>query len=112
VVRAGTTTVPLTSRPVLLALLRALAEAWPEDVPRETLLRRAFHARQVDESHRARLRVEIARLREAIQPLAALNATKRGFLLQPHTAGDVAVLAPPVESDHGDLLALLGDGEA
>ena len=112
VVRAGTTIVPLATRPVLLALVRALAETWPEDVPRETLLERAFRARDADESHRARLRVEIARLREAIEPLAALSATRQGFVLRPHAAGDVAVLAPPVEGDHAELLALLGDGEA
>jgi DNA-binding transcriptional ArsR family regulator len=110
VVRRGTEMVPLASRPVLLALLRALAEAWPDDVARETLLRRAFGARHADEAHRARLRVEIARLREAIRPLAALSATRDGFVLRPRA--DVAVLAPPVESDHGQVLALLGDGEA
>lgn len=110
VVRGGTRMVPLASRPVLFALLRALAEAWPQDVARETLLRRAFGARHADEAHRARLRVEIARLREAIRPLAALSATRDGFVLRPRA--DVAVLAPPVESDHGQVLALLGDGEA
>ncbi|MCP8894942.1 helix-turn-helix domain-containing protein [Shinella daejeonensis] len=112
VVRAGRTIVPIATRPVLLALMRALAEAWPEDVARETLLLRAFRARQADESHRARLRVEIARLREAVKPLAALGATKHGFVLRPRTTGDVAVLAPPVEGDHAEVLALLGDGEA
>ncbi|MFP4537864.1 MAG: helix-turn-helix domain-containing protein [Dichotomicrobium sp.] len=112
VVRAGATIIPLTTRPVLLALIRALAETWPEDVPRETLLKRAFRARHADETHRARLRVEIARLREAIKPLAALSATKQGFVLQPHAAGHVSVLAPPVESDHAEVLALLSDGEA
>lgn len=112
VVRAGTTIIPLATRPVLLALIRALAETWPEDVPRERLLERAFRARHADESHRARLRVEIARLREAIKPLAALSATRRGFVLQPHAAGDVGVLAPPVEGAHAAVLALLADGEA
>ena len=112
VVRAGTRIVPLATRPVLLALIRALAEAWPGDVSRETLLKRAFRARHADESHRARLRVEIGRLREVVKPLAALSATKQGFVLRPHAAGDAAVLAPPVEGDHVAVLALLGDGEA
>jgi Transcriptional regulatory protein, C terminal. len=112
VVRAGTMIVPLATRPVLLTLARALAERWPETVPRETLLARVFRARHADESHRARLRVEIARLRHAIKPLAALSATGQGFVLRPHTAGDVAVLAPPVEGNHAEVLALLGDGEA
>jgi hypothetical protein len=112
VVRAGTTVVPLAGRPVLFALARALAEASPEDVSRETLIARAFRARDADESHRARLRVEIGRLRTTLRPLARLNATKRGFLLKPHRAQMVAVLAPPVEGDHAEVLALLADGEA
>lgn len=112
VVRAGTTFVPFATRPVLLALVRILAEAWPEDVSRETLLKRAFRARHADESHRARLRVEIARLREAIKPLAALSATRQGFVLRSHGTRGVAVLAPPFEGDHAEVLTLLGDGEA
>jgi hypothetical protein len=112
VARAGTTIVPLAGRPVLFALARALAEAWPEDASRETLLVRAFRARNADESHRARLRVEIGRLRKALRPLTGLIATNRGFVLKPHSARAVAVLAPPVEGEHADVLALLGDGEA
>jgi hypothetical protein len=112
VVRVGTTVIQLARRPVLFALARALAEAWPEDGPRETLLARAFRARHADESHRARLRVEIGRLRKALEPLAGLNATQRGFALEPRGTGAVAVLAPPVEGDHADVLALLADGEA
>jgi DNA-binding transcriptional ArsR family regulator len=120
VVRSGLTTVSLASRPVLFALVRALAEAWPEDVSRETLLARGFRARHADESHRVRLRVEIGRLREMLEPLARLQATKRGFALQPHGAARgvpnganaVAVTVPPVEGDHADVLALLADGEA
>ncbi len=112
VVRGGTTIVPLITRPVLLKLMRALAEAWPKDVARETLLKRAFNARQADVSHRARLRVEVARLREAVKPLATLNATRDGFVLQPHTTRNVAVLVPHVEGDRAQILALLSDGEA
>lgn len=111
-VRAGATTISLATRPVLFALVRALASAWPEDVPRESLLGAAFRARHSDDSHRARLRVEIARLRQAIRPLASLATTGRGFVLRPRTAGDVAVLAPPVECAHAEVLALLADGEA
>nr|WP_294508090.1 HTH domain-containing protein [uncultured Rhodopila sp.] len=111
VVRAGPNMVPLADRPVLFALVRALAEAWPGDVPRETLLARAFRARHADESHRARLRVEIGRLRKLLEPLADLNATKRGFVLTPNGAETVAVMVPPVEGDHAEVLALLADGE-
>ena len=111
IVRGRTTMVPLASRPVLFALARAFAEAWPEDASRETLLARAFGARDADESHRARLRVEIGRLRKALKPLADLNATRRGFGLEPHGSKAVAVLAPPVEGDHAEVLALLADGQ-
>jgi tetratricopeptide (TPR) repeat protein len=112
VVRAGAAAVPLATRPVLFALARVLAEAWPEDAPRETLLTRAFGARHADDSHRARLRVEIGRLRKALAPIAEVNATKTGFALAPHASGEVAVLTPPVEGDHAEVLALLADGEA
>ena len=63
VVRDADAVVSLATRPVLFALVRALGEAWPADVPRSTLLARAFRAKHADESHRARLRVEIGRLR-------------------------------------------------
>jgi hypothetical protein len=111
-VRAGEAAVPLAGRPVLFALARALAEASPGDVSREALIARAFRGREADESHRARLRVEIGRLRGALGPLAGVSATRRGFLLKPKRAPAVAVLAPPVEEQHGAVLALLADGEA
>ncbi|MFC5374690.1 helix-turn-helix domain-containing protein [Brevundimonas faecalis] len=110
--RLGDQVVSLAGRPTLFALLRALAEAWPGDAARETLLRKAFDARFVDESHRARLRVEIGRLRSEIGPLAAVVATERGFILQPLGTEGVAILAPLHEQEHADVLALLADGEA
>lgn len=111
-VRRKTANIALASRPVLFLLMRVLGEAWPEDASREELLVRTFRAREADESHRARLRVEIGRLREAIRPVAQIHATERGFVLEAHEAGQIAVLAPPVEDEHGDVLALLADGEA
>ena len=104
--------ISLETRPVLFALARALAEAWPGDVPRAALLARAFRARHADESHRARLRVEIGRLRKALNPAAGIDATKGGFALVPRRAHDVAVLAPPTDGAHATVLALLADGEA
>ncbi|MDR3467614.1 MAG: helix-turn-helix domain-containing protein [Xanthobacteraceae bacterium] len=104
--------VVLATRPVLFALARALAEAWPDDVSRDVLLARAFGARHVDDSHRARLRVEIGRLRAMLKPLAAVTATARGFVLAPHHGREVIVLARPVEEPHAAVLALLADGEA
>lgn len=111
-VRAGTVVIALASRPVLFVLVRALAEAWPEDVPREKLVMRAFRIRDADESLRARLRVEMGRLRRMLEPLARLTATSQGFALKPNGMRAVAVLAPPVEETHADLLALLADGQA
>jgi tetratricopeptide (TPR) repeat protein len=108
----GNTTVSLAGRPVLFALARALAEAWPGDAARERLLIRAFGARHADESHRARLRVEIGRLRAKLKPLAGVRATARGFALDPRPSREVVVLARPVEEPHGDVLAFLTDGEA
>jgi hypothetical protein len=104
--------VSLAKRPVLFALARALGEAWPGDVPRSTLVARAFGARHADESHRARLRVEIGRLRVALRTLADVSATKRGFVLAARRARGVAVLAPPVEEQHAAVLAFLADGES
>jgi hypothetical protein len=111
-VRRAGKVVPLETRPVLFALARALAEAWPADISRTALLLRAFRARHADESHRARLRVEIGRLRKALQPLADVTATTGGFRLVPHGAEAVVVLAPPVEEEHAAVLALLADGES
>jgi hypothetical protein len=112
VVRDAGTVVSLATRPVLFALARALGEAWPGDVPRSTLVARAFRAKHADESHRARLRVEVGRLRAALRTLAELSATKRGFALAPRRAGEVVVLAPPVEEQHPAVLAFLADGES
>lgn len=112
VVRKQETTVSLATRPVLFALVRALAEAWPADVPRAALIARAFGGRHADESHRARLRVEIGRLRAELRPLAGIEATSQGFALAPRQAGVVAVLARPIEERHAVVLAFLADGEA
>jgi tetratricopeptide (TPR) repeat protein len=112
VVRDARTTVSLAGRPVLFALARTLGEAWPADAPRPTLIARAFGSRFTDESHRARLRVEVGRLRGKLRPLASVTATKRGFALTPRRARDVVVLARPVDEEHGDVLAFLGDGES
>jgi hypothetical protein len=109
--RCGAVWRPLAQRPVLFALARALAEAWPGEVDRHALIARAFGARRPNESHRARLRVEIGRLRALIAALARIEATARGFIIRPCGAG-VVVLAPPIDGDQGSLLALLSDGQA
>jgi hypothetical protein len=110
--RAGAAWRPLARRPVLFALVRALAEAWPGDVDRNTLIARAFRTRRPNESHRARLRVEIGRLRALAAPLARIEASTRGFALTPRGERAVVVLVPPIDGDQASLLALLADGAA
>jgi hypothetical protein len=112
VVRNRRVVISLATRPVLFALARALGEAWPGDVPRSTLVARAFRAKHADESHRARLRVEIGRLRAELRTLAEVTATKRGFALVPRRAREIVVLAPPVEEQNAAVLAFLADGES
>ncbi len=112
VVRHERKVISLAKRPVLFALARALAEAWPGDVPRDALVARAFRLKLADESHRARLRVELARLRKMLSSLADVKATKQGFALRPRRAREVVVLARPVEEKHAAVLAFLADGES
>jgi hypothetical protein len=112
VLRHAGTVISLASRPVLFTLARVLGEAWPEDVPRDTLVARAFRLKLADESHRARLRVEIGRLRTVLRPVANVSATKRGFALEPHHAREVVVLALPVDEEFAAVLAFLADGES
>ena len=110
--RAGAAWRPLARRPVLFALARALAGAWPGDVDRNTLIAQAFRTRRPDETHRARLRVEIGRLRALAAPLARIEASARGFALKPRGERPVVVLEPPIDGDQASLLALLADGAA
>jgi hypothetical protein len=112
VVRQAGSVVSFATRPVLFAIVRSLGEASPGDVPRDTLIARVFGSKFVDDSHRARLRVEVGRLRSQLRSLARVSATKRGFALTPCHAREVVVLARPVEDEHGAVLALLADGES
>ncbi|MCP3057375.1 helix-turn-helix domain-containing protein [Myxococcus sp. K38C18041901] len=111
VLRAGPRVVTLSTRPILFSLLRVLAEAWPKDSSREELVRQVFGARRMNASHRARLRVEMGRLRAQVHEVAGIQATPQGFVLEPRRAVEVRVLAPPVEGAGGAVLALLADGE-
>jgi hypothetical protein len=111
-VRDAHAVVSLARRPVLFAIARAMGEAWPDDVSRDTLVARAFGAREADESHRARLRVEAGRLRAMLRPLAVVRATKQGFALEPRRARKVVVMARPVDEENAAVLAFLADGEA
>jgi hypothetical protein len=111
-VRGPSRSVSLAGRPILFDLLVALAEAWPADVPRNQLIKRAFKARDVNESHRGRLRVELGRLRAALRELARIEATPHGFELVPLECPAVVVLAPPIDGPAGSILALLEGGES
>lgn len=110
-VRHRHTIVPLARRPILFTLARLLAQAWPEDATRNTLIAQAFRTKYPDESHRARLRVEVGRLRAALKPLASLVATPRGYMLAPTEPGEVLIVARLTEDQHAAVLALLADGE-
>ncbi|CAI8751924.1 DNA-binding protein [Pseudomonas sp. IT-P253] len=112
VVRGVGMSISLATRPVLFTLARVLAEAWPADVSRETLIAQVFRLKLGDESHRARLRVEVGRLRAALKPLASVTATPRGFALVSSVATDVVVLARLIEEKHAAVLAFLADGES
>jgi hypothetical protein len=111
-VRAEKKVISLAGRAVPFILARALAEAWPNDASRDALVQRAFRLKVADESLRARLRVEVGRLRKLLKPMAEINATERGFALTPCPARKVVVLARPVEEEHAALLAFLADGES
>lgn len=111
-VRNVDTSVSIAGRPLLFALARALGEAWPGDVPRNTLIEWEFEKLLDDDEDRLHLRVEIGRLRAVLAPLASVVATKRGFALDPRGARKVVTFEPLVEEEHVDVLALLADGEA
>lgn len=110
--RGGDAWLPLARRPILFALLRALAEGWPGDVDRNALIARVFRTRHPDETHRARLRVEIGRLRKLVAPWLDIEASARGFALAPRDGRGIVVLVPPIDGEQASLLALLADGEA
>src|SRR6201999_4297362 len=93
-------------------LVRSLAEAAPKDAPRDALISRAFGAKRSNESFRARLRVEIGRLRREIGEPAEVRAPPAGFGLLPLRAKRVVVLSPLADGEGGELLGLLADGEA
>ncbi|GJG94739.1 helix-turn-helix domain-containing protein [Cupriavidus pauculus] len=111
-VRRGTEIVALARRPVLFALARSLGQAWPHDVPRDTLIATAFRMRHADDTHRARLRVEIGRLRKALAAIATIRATPQGFAMAPLAEAEVVVMTHPLEQAHAAVLACLADGES
>jgi hypothetical protein len=109
---SAASSIALARRPVLFVLARALAQAWPDDADRNGLIAQAFRTHRPDETHRARLRVEIGRLRKLLAPLARIEATARGFALLPRGPREVVLLLPPIDGDAAALQALLADGAA
>jgi hypothetical protein len=112
VVRDASIEVSLAGRPVLFVLARALAEAWPHDVARETLIQTAFNIGRIDDSDRVRLRVELGRLRAVLAGVADIRATRSGYAIAPQRAREVVVLSLPVDAAHAEILACLADGES
>ena len=105
---AGRAVVPLARRPVLFALLLALARGTEA---RDALVSAAFAVRRPNASHRQRLRVEIGRLRKELSGLgAAPVATPDGYRLA--STRPVVVLLPPTDDEGARLALLLGDGAA
>lgn len=111
-VRQRETVVSLVTRPVLFSLLKCLASTWPADSPRAQLIKVAFGGRQVDESHRVRLRMEMLRLRRQLSGLSGVVSTAGGYRLEPKTAASVVTLVPLISTRYPQLMALLSDGEA
>jgi DNA-binding transcriptional ArsR family regulator len=111
-VSGGGKALSLARRPVLFELASALAQAWPKDATRGVLIEGVFGVRRPNESHRARLRVEVGRLRTALSELADIAATPAGFALLPHGDTEALVLAPPIDGEDAALVALLSDGAA
>jgi hypothetical protein len=103
-------TFSLARRPVLFELACALARAWPKDAARGVLIEGVFGVRRPNQSHRARLRVEVGRLRAGLRSLAEIAATPAGFVLLPRAGADAVVLAPPIDGKDAALVALLSDG--
>lgn len=111
-VRLGKQRLSLVTRPILLDLLKTLAEAAPCDVPRDALIVRVFGAKRVNDSHRVRLRVELGRLRKLLARMAEVRATPSGFEIAARGAARCLVLLPPADGEASALLALLRSGDA
>jgi hypothetical protein len=103
-------TVTLATRQLLFALARALGEVAPAAQSRALLIERVFGVRRTSDSLRARLRVELGRLRRVLAPLGlAIDATPEGFVLRGER---IVVVLPPADGEASLLLALLRGGEA
>ncbi|MBF5043797.1 helix-turn-helix domain-containing protein [Aggregicoccus sp. 17bor-14] len=108
---AGPASCSLARRPILFSLLGLLARAWPAPVARDLLAAQAFDTRLVNDSYRARLRVEVGRLRKALASLGVEPvATREGYALT--AAREVALLLPLSDGEAARLSLLLANGAA
>lgn len=105
---AGRASIPFAKKPVLFALVVGLARAWPRDVARDALAREAFGVQRVNASHRARLRVEVGRVRKLLAPILAPVATADGYALS--SSLPVVIVLPMADDDDAKVAVLLGDG--
>lgn len=107
---AGRARLSFAARPILFALLTALARSWPAVCARDALMREALGARKPNDSHRARLRVELGRLRKALEGIAEPRARDGGYVLL--SERPVVLLGPRTNDDAARVSILLADGAA
>jgi hypothetical protein len=105
--RAGRVTVVLRHRPILMSLLVALGRRAPSPCRADELVADAFEVRKINESHRARLRVELGRLRRVLPRGLRIEHVDAGWtLIGP---APIRVLLPLEGAEAA--LAWLGDGQ-
>jgi hypothetical protein len=108
-VRSGEHVIDLVKRPVLLALAASLAGGAGA---RAELALSAFGSKRVTDSIRARLRVEIGRLRKVLFGFVDIDASADGFEMRPRGNMPMAALFPPAAGEASAVLALLRGGAA
>lgn len=102
----------LRAKPALLALLVALARSHPDAVEWKALASSVMSAPRPNESHRARLKVELGRLRRMLPSGTAIRSLGGGaWTLE--TAASVVTLVPLLRrAPEERALTLLSDGRA
>ncbi|MEM7309190.1 MAG: helix-turn-helix domain-containing protein [Planctomycetota bacterium] len=111
----GGAVLDLARRGVPFDLLFELARAWPEPADAGSLVRALFAWDEPDESHLARLKTELARLRALLARAdapVAIEAEGGAWRLAPEGDAEVSLLTPLGEDRASLLEALLWDGAA
>ncbi|MGK3961528.1 helix-turn-helix domain-containing protein [Sorangium sp. So ce118] len=112
VLDGGAARADLSRRPVLFAMLEALARAHPAAIASADLARAAFGVRTINESHRRRLRVEVGRLRAALGGAGVVRALGNAYRWELGGGVELVLLAPLDPGNAGAICALLADGAA